>query len=123
MHLDHDPAAEIADTIDFAEFLRVDIRIGTVLAAEHYPEARKLSLKLRIDFGPTVGEKRSCAQIAANYQPDQLIGRQVAAVVNVPPRQVGKALSEVLTLGFADEEGKVVLFSPDRAVPNGARLF
>ena len=123
MHLEHDPAAEIAETIDFADFLRVDIRIGTVVAAEHFPDARKPSLKLRIDFGPSVGEKKSCAQIAAHYEPERLIGRQVAAVVNFPPRQVGKALSEVLTLGFADEEGKVVLLSSDRAVPNGARLF
>ncbi|MCB2075515.1 MAG: tRNA-binding protein [Novosphingobium sp.] len=123
MHLDHDPAAPAAENIDFADFLKVDIRIGTVVGAELYKEARKPSLKLRIDFGKTVGEKKSCAQIAAHYAPDELIGRQVAAVVNFPPRQVGKALSEVLTLGFADEDGKVVLFSPDRAVPNGARLF
>ena len=123
MHLDHDPAAPAAENIDFADFLKVDIRIGTVVGAELYKEARKPSLKLRIDFGKTVGEKKSCAKIAAHYAPDELIGRQVAAVVNFPPRQVGKALSEVLTLGFADEDGKVVLFSPDRAVPNGARLF
>ena len=123
MHLDHDPAAPAAENIDFADFLKVDIRIGTVVGAELYKEARKPSLKLRIDFGKTVGEKKSCAQIAAHYAPDELIGRQVAAVVNFPPQQVGKALSEVLTLGFADEDGKVVLFSPDRAVPNGARLF
>ena len=109
--------------IGFDDFLKVDIRVGTVVEAEPYPEARKPSLKLRIDFGPGVGVKKSCAQIAALYDPETLVGRQVAAVVNFPPRQVGKALSEVLTLGFADEEGRVVLFRPDRSVPNGSRLF
>ena len=123
MHLDHDPAAPPEDTIDFADFLRVDIRVGTVVAAEPFPEARKPSLKLRIDFGPTIGVKKSCAQIATLYDAEALVGRQVAAVVNFPPRQIGKALSEVLTLGFADTEGRVVLFAPDQAVPNGSRLF
>ena len=123
MHLDHDPAAPAADTIDFADFLRVDIRVGTVVSAEPFPEARKPSLKLRIDFGEGIGIRRSSAQVAALYAPEELVGRQVAAVVNFPPRQIGKALSEVLTLGFADEDGRVVLFSPDRPVPNGARLF
>ncbi|MEZ5743260.1 MAG: tRNA-binding protein [Sphingomonadaceae bacterium] len=123
MHLDHDPAAPAGEEIGFDDFLRVDIRVGTVVAAEPYPEARKPSLKLRIDFGAGIGEKKSCAQIAARYSPDQLFGRQVAAVVNFPPRQIGKALSEVLTLGFADEEGQVVLFQPDTPVPNGSRLF
>lgn len=123
MHLDHDPGAPVAETIDFGDFLRVDIRVGTVVAAEVYEGARKPSLKLRIDFGPAIGEKKSCAQIAALYAPEKLVGRQVAAVVNFPPRQIGKALSEVLTLGFADEEGRVVLFAPDTPVPNGARLF
>jgi tRNA-binding protein len=120
MHLAHDPAApEIA----FDDFLSVDIRVGTIVAAEPFPEARKPSLKLRIDFGPAIGERKSCAQIATLYTPEELIGRQVAAVVNFPPRQIGKAVSEVLTLGFADGEGRVVLFSPDRSVPNGSRLF
>ena len=123
MHLDHDPAAPPSETIGFNDFLKLDIRVGTVIAAEAYPEARKPTLKLRIDFGPGVGERRSLAQVAALYSPEELVGRQVAAVVNFPPRQIGKAMSEVLTLGFADEEGRVVLFAPDRPVPNGSRLF
>ena len=123
MHLLHDPDAPVADTIAFEDFLKVDIRVGTVVGAEEFPEARKPSLKLKIDFGPAIGVKRSCAQVAALYAPEALIGRQVAAVVNFPPRQIGKALSEVLTLGFADSDERVVLFSPDNPVPNGARLF
>ena len=123
MHLDDDPSAPPRETIDFDDFLKVDIRVGTVIAAEAYPEARKPTLKLRIDFGPGVGKKRSLAQVAALYTPEDLVGRQVAAVVNFPPRQIGKAMSEVLTLGFADEEGRVVLFAPDKPVPNGSRLF
>ena len=123
MHLLHDPDAPAAAEIGFEDFLKVDIRVGTIVAAEAFPEARKPSLKLRIDFGPAIGIKRSCAQIAALYQPDALPGRQVAAVVNFPPRQIGPALSEVLTLGFADSDGRVVLFEPDEAVPNGSRLF
>lgn len=123
MHLDHDPAALPADIIAFDDFLRVDIRVGTIIAAEPYPEARKPSCKLRIDFGEGIGIKKSSAQIAALYSPEDLMGRQVAAVVNFPPRQIGKAISEVLTLGFADEEGRVVLFAPDKPVPNGSRLF
>lgn len=123
MHLAHDPAALAAPEISFDEFLSVDIRVGTIVGAESFPEARKPSLRLRLDFGPAIGERKSCAQIAALYGPEQLIGRQVAAVVNFPPRQIGKALSEVLTLGFADAEGRVVLFSPDHPVPNGSRLF
>jgi tRNA-binding protein len=123
MHLDHDPAEPAQDEIAFADFLRVDIRIGTIVAAEVYEGARKPSLKLRIDFGPAIGERRSVGQVAALYAPGELVGRQVAAVVNFAPRQIGKALSEALTLGFADEDGRVVLFSPDTAVPNGSRLF
>jgi tRNA-binding protein len=123
MHLSHDPAAAPAEEIDFAEFLRVDIRVGTIVAAEPFPEARKPSLKLRIDFGDAIGVKKSCAQIAALYDATSIVGRQVAAVVNFPSRQIGKAVSEVLTLGFADEEGRVVLFAPDNPVPNGSRLF
>ena len=123
MHLDHASTAPAAPEIAFDEFLKVDIRVGTVVAAEPYPEARKPTLKLRIDFGPGVGEKRSLGQVATLYTPEELIGRQVAAVVNFPPRQIGKAISEVLTLGFADEEGRVVLFAPDAPVPNGSRLF
>lgn len=123
MHLSHDPRAPAAPAIDFDRFLTVDIRAGTVVAAEAFPEARKPALKLRIDFGPGIGIKQSSAQITRHYAAATLIGRQVAAVVNFPPRQIGKFTSEVLTLGFADENGEVVLFSPDRPVPNGARLF
>jgi tRNA-binding protein len=123
MHLNHDPQAPAGETIALDDFLRVDIRVGTILAAEVYEGARKPSLKLRIDFGPGVGERRSVGQVAALYTPEELVGRQVAAVVNFVPRQIGNALSEALTLGFADEEGRVVLFSPDQPVPNGSRLF
>jgi tRNA-binding protein len=123
MHLSHDPSAPAAQQIDFNQFLAVDVRIGTVVAAEPFPGARKPALKLRIDFGPGVGVKQSSAQITRHYEPATLVGRQVAAVVNFPPRQVGKFRSEVLTLGFPDDAGEVVLFSPDRKVPDGARLF
>ena len=123
MHLSHDPTAPAGAPIDFNQFLAVDIRVGTVVAAEPFPEARKPAIKLKIDFGPGIGVKQSSAQITRHYQPDTLVGRQVAAVVNFPPRQVGKFMSEVLTLGFPDSQGEVVLFAPDHAVPNGARLF
>lgn len=123
MHLNHDPAAVAADLIGFDDFLKVDIRVGTILSAEPYPEARKPAYKLLIDFGPGIGRKKSSAQITENYALEDLPGRQVAAVVNFPPRQIGKFLSEVLTLGFADDASAVVLFSPDRVVPNGSRLF
>lgn len=123
MHLVHDPAAAPAETITFDDFLRVDIRAGRIVRAEPFPEARKPSLKLTIDFGPGVGVKRSSAQIADLYAPSELEGRMVAAVVNFPPRQIGKFLSEVLTLGFPDAQGRVVLFQPDSDVPPGARLF
>lgn len=123
MHVRHDPAAPAAEPITFDDFLKVDIRIGTIVAAEEFPEARKPSYRLRIDFGAVIGEKKSCAQIAANYSCDELIGRQVAAVVNFPPRQIGPAMSEVLTLGFADSAGEVVMFAPDVKLPNGSRLF
>ena len=123
MHLSHDPTAPAAEAIAFDEFLKVDIRVGTVTGAEPFPEARKPALKLTIDFGPAIGSKRSSAQIADHYTPESLIGRQVAAVVNFPPRQIGKFISEVLTLGFPDETGAVVLFSPDQRVPDGGRLF
>lgn len=123
MHLDHDPEAPAGEAIAFADFLQVDIRIGTIVATEVYEGARKPSLKLRIDFGVGIGVRKSVAQVAVLYTPEALLGRQIAAVVNFPPRQIGKALSEALTLGFADAEGRVVLFSPDQPVPNGSRLF
>ena len=123
MHLNHDAAAPAADPIAFDDFLRVDIRIGTIVEAEPFPEARKPAFKLKIDFGPAIGVKKSSAQIVARYGLEELPGRQVAAVVNFPPRQIGKFMSEVLTLGFADEAGELILFAPDRAVPNGSRLF
>ena len=123
MHVNHDNEAPAADPIAFDDFLRVDIRIGTIVEAEPFPEARKPAFKLKIDFGPAIGVRKSSAQIVARYGLDELPGRQVAAVVNFPPRQIGKFMSEVLTLGFADEAGEVILFAPDRAVPNGSRLF
>jgi tRNA-binding protein len=123
MHFSSDPVSPPAPLIDFEQFLAVDIRVGTVVGAEPFPEARKPALKLRIDFGPGIGVKRSSAQITRHYAVDTLVGRQVAAVVNFPPRQIGKFMSEVLTLGFPDEAGEVVLFEPDLGVPNGARLF
>ena len=123
MHVTHDPAAPAADPIAFDDFLKVDIRVGTVVAAEPFPEARKPALKLTIDFGPAIGTRRSSAQVTEHYAPEALVGRQVAAVVNFPPRQIGKFMSEVLTLGFPDANGSVVLFAPDQRVPDGGRLF
>ncbi|WP_242417438.1 tRNA-binding protein [Sphingomonas panni] len=122
MHLLHDPT-QLTDPTDFDTFLKVDIRVGTILSAEPYPEARKPAIKLLIDFGPVLGHKRSSAQITEHYDIATLVGRQVAAVVNFPPRQIGKFVSEVLTLGFPDEAGAVVLFAPDHRVPDGGRLF
>ena len=113
----------MTDPISFDDFLRVDIRAGTVRRTEPYPEARKPAIKLWIDFGPEIGEKKSSAQITAHYTPEVLIGRQVMAVVNFPPRQIGKFMSECLVLGAADETGGIVLLSPDREVPNGARMY
>ncbi|GJE17599.1 tRNA-binding protein [Methylobacterium marchantiae] len=123
MHGNHDSTASAAAPIGFDAFLAVDIRIGTVVSAEPFPEARKPAIKLTVDFGPVIGTRRSSAQITEHYRPEDLIGRQVAAVVNFPPRQIGKFLSEVLTLGFADANGAVVLFRPDHPVPDGSRLF
>lgn len=123
MHATHDPAAEAAPTIGFDDFLKVDIRVGTIVEALPFPEARKPAYRLLIDFGPVIGVKKSSAQITTHYTIDELAGRQVAAVVNFPPRQIGKVMSEVLTLGFPDAEGEVVLIEPNRAVPNGGRLF
>ncbi|MEG8039890.1 tRNA-binding protein [Sphingomonas sp. LR60] len=123
MHASHDPAAPPAPPIGFDDFLAVDVRVGTIVAAEPFPEARKPAFKLTIDFGPAIGTKRSSAQITEHYGCDELVGRQVAAVVNFPPRQIGKFMSQVLTLGFPDADGKVVLVQPSVAVPNGGRLF
>lgn len=123
MHMSHDDDAPAAPQITFDQFLALDIRVGTIIAADPFPEARKPSYRLTIDFGPTIGIKRSSAQITEHYALADLPGRQVAAVVNFPSRQIGPMMSEVLTLGFPDAEGKVVLVSPSIAVPNGRRLF
>ena len=112
-----------AEQIGFDQFLAVDIRVGTVVGVDPFPEARKPSWKLRIDFGPAIGIRKSSAQITEHYQAEDLVGRQVAAVVNFAPRQIGPFMSEVLTVGVPDEEGAVVLIRPDFPVPNGARLF
>lgn len=109
--------------ISFDDFLKVDIRVGTIVDALPFPEARKPAYKLAIDFGDEIGVKRSSAQITIHYQPEDLVGRQVAAVVNFPPRQIGPFMSEVLTLGFADANGDIVLMHPERAVPNGSRML
>jgi len=109
--------------ISYDDFAKVDIRSGTVLRAEPYPKTRKPSIKLWIDFGPELGTRKSSAQITRYYAPETLIGRKVAAVVNFPPRQIGKFMSEVLVLGFPDADGEVVLIAPDHDVPNGGRLF
>lgn len=113
----------VAARIAFDDFMRVDVRVGEVIRAEPFPEARKPAYKLTIDFGPDVGVKRSSAQITRHYTTDELSGRKVAAVVNFPPRQIGPFMSEVLTLGFPDADGEVVLVGVDRDVPNGGRLF
>ena len=109
--------------IGFDDFLKVDIRVGTIVEAEPFPEARKPAYKLKIDFGPAIGVKKSSAQIVDRYALEELAGRQVAAVVNFPPRQIGKFMSEVLTLGFPDAEGAVVLIAPTKSVPDGGKLF
>jgi tRNA-binding protein len=123
MHHLHDPHVPAAERIEFDDFLKVDIRVGTIVQAEVFERARKPSYILMIDFGPVIGVKKSSAQITVHYRPNELIGRQVAAVVNFPPRQIGPMRSEVLTLGFPDADGEVVLFAPDQSVPNGGRLF
>jgi tRNA-binding protein len=113
----------MTDPILYQDFERVDIRVGTIVDAQPFPEARKPAIKLTIDFGAEIGTKRSSAQLTVHYKPDQLIGRQVCAVVNFPPRQIGPFMSEVLTLGMPDDDGSVVLIKPDFKVPNGGRLF
>ncbi|MCP8893977.1 tRNA-binding protein [Shinella daejeonensis] len=113
----------MSETITFADFERVDIRVGTIVEADLFPEARKPAYKLVIDFGPDIGLKKSSAQITVHYTPEGLVGRQVLGVVNFPPRQIGPVRSEVLTLGFADGDGAIVLAAVEQPVPNGHRLM
>ncbi|MDF3415640.1 tRNA-binding protein [Sulfitobacter sp. M57] len=108
--------------IEFDDFMKVDIRVGTVIRAEPFPEARKPAIKLWLDFGPEIGERKTSAQITAHYDPQGLVGKQVMAVVNFPPRQIGPFMSEVLVLGVPDKEGAIVLLSPDQDVPTGGRM-
>ena len=122
MHVTHDPAAPAAETIGFDQFLAVDVRVGTIVEALPFPEARKPAFRLRIDFGPAIGVKSSSAQITEHYTLEELPGMQVAAVVNFPPRQIGPVRSEVLTLGFEDETGAIVLAGVGQAVPNGKKM-
>ena len=110
-------------TITFADFEVVDLRVGRITRAEPFPEARQPAIRLWVDFGPEIGEKRSSAQLTAHYTPEGLVGRQVLAVVNFPPRQIGPVLSEVLVLGVPDDDGKVVLIGPGHEVPLGGKLF
>ncbi|MET1411930.1 tRNA-binding protein [Roseibium sp. HPY-6] len=113
----------MSDEISFDDFLKVDIRVGQVVEAEEFPEARKPAYKMRIDFGPEIGLKKTSAQITKHYTPETLVGKRVMAVVNFPPRQIGPVMSEVLTLGVPDEDGEVVLLTPDKDVPIGGRLY
>jgi tRNA-binding protein len=117
-----DPGA-LESQIGYEDFRKVDIRVGTIVAVETFPEARRPSVKMTIDFGPAIGLRRSSAQIVRHYRMEHLVGRQVAAVVNFPPKQIGKFMSEVLVLGFPDGEGEVVMIAPDKPVPNGGRLY
>ena len=112
----------MADVITFDDFMKVDIRVGKILRAEEFPEARKPAIKMWIDFGSAIGERKTSAQVTAHYTPETLVGKQVIGVVNFPPRQIGKFMSEVLVLGLADNEGGIVLLSPDQDVPLGERM-
>ncbi|QFT79614.1 Methionine--tRNA ligase [Roseovarius sp. THAF27] len=112
----------MADEITFDDFLKVDIRVGRITRAEPFPEAKKPAIKLWVDFGKELGEKKSSAQITKHYDPEGLVGKQVMAVVNFPPRQIGPVMSEVLVLGVSDAEGGIVLLSPDLDVPTGGRM-
>lgn len=123
MHMNHNSTDPVADLITFEQFLAVDIRVGRIVSASPVVDARKPSFRLSIDFGAIIGIKTSCAQITEHYTPETLAGRMVAAVVNFPPRQIGKTMSQVLTLGFPDEQGAVVLVAPSMNVPIGGRLF
>ena len=114
---------DAGETITFADFLKVDIRVGTVVRAEPYPEARLPAAKLWVDFGPELGVKKTSAQVVGRYALEELPGRQVAAVVNFPPKQIGTFMSEILVLGFPGADGEVVLIGPDRKVPDGGRLY
>lgn len=115
-------SGSVSGQITIDDFLKVDIRVGTIVEAEEFPEARRPAFKLKIDFGDKIGVKKCTAQITIHYSPEQLVGKQIMAVVNFPARQIGPVMSEVLTLGFADENGAVVLAEPGKAVPNGGRL-
>jgi tRNA-binding protein len=112
-----------ASAISYDDFRKVDVRVGTIVGVDEFPQARRPAYQLRVDFGPTIGVKRSSAQLVANYAKEALLGRQVAAVVNFPPKQIGKFMSEVLVLGFPDAAGEVRLIVPDSSVPNGGRLY
>ena len=114
---------DTAPPLSFDEFLKVDIRVGTIVRAEPFPEARRPAIKLWVDFGPELGQRKTSAQITRHYAVDEVIGRQVAAVVNFPPKQIGTFMSEILVLGFPDAEGEVVMIGPDRPVPDGGRLY
>lgn len=122
MHIVHDPASPPASEIAFDDFLKVDIRAGTIREAEPFPEARNPSYRLMVDFGPGIGLRKSIARITVHYAPEDLPGKRVLGVVNFPPRQIGPARSEILLLGLADEDGAIVLTEPDPRVPDGARL-
>lgn len=122
MHKTQTANTPAADNIEFVDFLKTDIRIGTVVRAEEFPQARKPAYKLWVDFGSSIGVKKSSAQITDRYSLDGLLNRKVAAVVNFPPRQIGPFMSEILVLGFPNEDGEIILFSPDSPVPDGSRL-